>query len=206
MGFAETGQTWKCSLCTFTCYLGAFLNLSEVSLLTRHSGTIPHLTIMVRSEDTQCLPKASAGWALSKDSSPHYSIDPSRLTASGYQCGKASHFSLTLLLVHGSLPSFPVSPQPLSPGFWWAGFPTCRARPGEICLHGWDPGWAPGGQVKPEARSVPQASAPRKTAGMRHLEMEPGSAGWSAGGWGQERSRGRRTLKDVMWRGSAHIR
>lgn len=183
-----------------------FLNLSEVSLLTRHLGTIPHLTIMVRSEGTRCLPKASAGWALSKGSSPHHARDRSRLTASGDQCGKTSHFSLTRLLVHGSLPSFPVSPQPLSPGFRSAGFPTCWARPGEICLHGWHPGWAPGGQVKQEARSVPQATAPRKRAGMRPLEIEPGSAGWSAGGWGQERSRGRRTLKDVMWRGSAHIR
>ena len=42
-------------------------------------------------------------------------------------------------------------------------------------------------------------------AGMRHLEMEPGPAGWATGGWGQEWSRGRRTLKDVMWRGSVHV-
>lgn len=39
-----------------------FLNLSEVSLPTCHSGTVPHLTIMVRSEDTQCLPSSSTGW------------------------------------------------------------------------------------------------------------------------------------------------
>ena len=132
-GFAGTGQAWNCCLCTYTCYLGAFLNLSEVSLLTRHSGTIPHLTVMVRSEGTQYLPKASAGWALSKGSSPHYAIDRPRRTASGDQCGRASHFSLTRLLVHRSLPSFPVSPQPLSPGFRSAGSPTCWARPGEIC-------------------------------------------------------------------------
>lgn len=46
----------------------------------------------------------------------------------------------------------------------------------------------------------------RGRAGMRHREMEPGSAGWAAGGWGQEWSRGRRTLKGVMRGGSAHIR
>ena len=101
--------------------------------------------------------------ALSKGSSHHYSIDYSRLTTTGYQRGKASHFSPILLLADGSLPSFLVSPQPLPPGFWLAGFPTCWARPGEICLHGWDPGWAPGSQVKQEARSVPQATVPRKS-------------------------------------------
>ena len=42
---------------------------------------------------------------------------------------------------------------PLRPGFWSAGFPTCWARSGEICLHGWDPVWAPRSQVKQEARS-----------------------------------------------------
>ena len=143
--------------------------------------------------------------ALSKGSSYHYSIDHSRLTASGYQCGKASHVSLTLLLVDGSLPSFLVSPQPLSPGFGRQLSPP--VGPGLVrsaCMDGTQGGYP---RAKLSRRHVLSLKPLRQgRAGTRHLEMEPGSAGWAAGGWGQEWSRGRRTLKGVMRGGSAHIR
>lgn len=70
-----------------------------------------------------------------------------------------------------------------SAGLRSAGLPTRRASPGEIGPHGWDPVLIPLDQVQQEASSVPGAARPWERAGMRHQEMEPGAAGWAAGGW-----------------------